>query len=136
MITAVQLNDHGQTFALDVNGVLYAWGENAQKTLGLGTGADGKIYTPTQVLADVRQILTTKKATYAVKTDGSVYQWGEVSSQTGNIRIAEPQQIKGLSDIREMYSIQNRQYAISNSGILYAWGDNSQNSLGIGEEHE
>ena len=74
-------NSH--SLALQVDGSLYAWGNN--RFGQLGTGDTTSRLEPTKIMEDVVSIFTTATCNAAVKRDGSVWLWGNTALYPGSL---------------------------------------------------
>ncbi|MCD1262051.1 RCC1 repeat-containing protein, partial [Paenibacillus athensensis] len=76
-ITLISAGDYN-TFAIDSNGQVYAWGYNGDGQLGLGNGNNTSTPTVISGLSDVIAITGGGgNTTIALKSDGSVWTWGD-----------------------------------------------------------
>ena len=85
-------NDH--SLALKSDGTVWAWGNNVEAQLGIGT-SNGTQATPAQVpgLTDVSAVAAGQWHTLALKGDGSLVAWGRTKlagSETIDDRAYEP----------------------------------------------
>lgn len=88
--------------ALERDGDVWCWGDNALQQLGNGSGAD--VLTPAQVtgVSGVIDIETGSDHVYALKDDGTVYGWG--TDDYGELGLGSPGTssaalISGLTDV-------------------------------------
>jgi alpha-tubulin suppressor-like RCC1 family protein len=130
-----------QTLAITSNGRMYAWGDNAQGELGLGTTTSATVPTlvPFFVLASTpTQVSAGGQSSMAVTANGSLYGWGNnVVSELGDgtttqrnapVKLALPGGI-GVSVVSEAA---DHGLAIGADGNLYAWGANPYGGIGNG----
>jgi len=131
------LKSNRHYFAIDANHALWAWGcnDNGQ----LGTGDKQERQTPIKVLENVKQVVTRRTFTVAVKRDGTVWSWGNNDSEWLGLGHGKdqyfPQQILALSNIKKIIiasGISNPYcFAISEEGRVFAWGENVAGQLGL-----
>jgi alpha-tubulin suppressor-like RCC1 family protein len=132
----------GHTLALAADGVVYAWGQNAQGQLGLGTADTGNHTTPAQVpgLSGIVAISAGYRYSLALKNDGTVYSWGQNadgelgngSLGTGNCAcVAVPAPVSGLTGVVSIAAGEGHGLAILQDGTVRAWGDNGAGQVGV-----
>jgi RHS repeat-associated protein len=123
------------TYALDDQGNLWAWGANVDGEVG--TSSTSAQATPVKVpLGGVSQIASSGLSAYAVLTNGTVYAWGDnAQGQLGlgtTTNESSPQPLVGFSNVRAVSAGYETAYAVKADGTVWAWGDNSQGELGAG----
>ncbi len=141
----------GETsYALSSSGAVYAWGENNDGQLGVGTVVTQ--VTPVEVLgvlgvgnlADITQISAGLDFALALNSSGNVYAWG--NNNDGQLGIGTlipttsdtPVEVlvalggAALANISEISANENTALALNSSGNVYAWGDNNDGQLGNG----
>jgi alpha-tubulin suppressor-like RCC1 family protein len=130
--------DH--SIALQDDGTIWVWGENADGQLGNG-GTTDKI-TPIKVtgITNVIEISAGWGYTHIVKSDGSIWSWGSGSS--GELGIGTttqssiPVQVKGvggtgfLGNIIDVSTGEQHILALKNDGTVYSWGSGGSGRLG------
>ena len=130
------------TIMTDINGDVYAWGENGNGQLGIDSSTDK--HTPEEVdeISDILAVAAGYKHSLALDKDGNVYAWGYNSS--GELGIGStsskdtPQQIEeddngdDFTDIVAIAAGYSHSLALKSDGTVWAWGDNSKGQLGIG----
>ena len=115
-------------FAKNVNGEIFAWGNNQDTQLGI-PGADGRLHTPTKLtfFADneIKDIKTGAYHTIFLKVDGSV--WGVGSSWEYQLGLGEdiyrtdiPMQI--IDNVKTISTGRRHSIVIKNDGTVWAWG--------------
>ncbi len=128
------------SFALVADGSVYAWGNNHDGQLGLGSV--GYQNTPQQILAlndkNIIAIAAGVGHSLALAADGSVYAWGDNGhGQLGLGHFGEqntPQQIPALNG-KQIIAIAVGNYnsfARAADGSVYVWGMNHYGALGFG----
>ncbi|WP_462159443.1 RCC1 domain-containing protein [Pseudoalteromonas sp. GB56] len=132
------VSNANHSFAIDVNGNLYAWGDNTFGQLGDGSKADKtkftKIEHPTDSELRWRSISTSESHTLAIDSDGKLWAWGQndqgqlgVGSTTESL---EPQLVSNLTHWQEVAAGNGFSFATTTSGQRYAWGTQSRGALG------
>ncbi|HET9656024.1 MAG TPA: putative Ig domain-containing protein, partial [Kineosporiaceae bacterium] len=126
------------TYAVGVDGSVWAWGWNMAGELGNGT-----LYSPSAVpvqvsgLTGVKAVAAGTETGYALKSDGTVWAWGAGGGGLlGNGLGADsktPVQVSGLTGITAIASTDGAAYALTGSGQVWAWGINQNGELPSGE---
>lgn len=119
-ISAIAANGEN-TYALDSNGDVWAWGLNTFNQLG---SAGNPSATPQKVpgLSSVMAIAAGHFSVLALKTDGSVWKSGD--------SLSAPTLVSGLSNITSIAANGSHYLAVDQSGALWSWGSNSNGQLG------
>lgn len=127
------------SLAIKNDGTLWAWGSNNSNSLGIGTGNQIIINTPTQIGIDNnwQKISAGEYNNLAIKNDGTLWAWGsnafgEVGNGTVNVIVSNPIQIGSDTDWQSIQTCYNFSLAIKNDGTLWAWGINSSGQFGNG----
>ncbi|WP_434384306.1 RCC1-like domain-containing protein [Melittangium boletus] len=123
-----------QSFALDGNGRVWAWGGNAQGQLGDGTNT-GRL-TPVLVpgLTQVVALATSASHVLALRADGTVWSWGE--SFAGVLGVDTPSSrnspapVPGLTDVVAVATGDLHALALRADGTVWSWGNNFRGELG------
>jgi alpha-tubulin suppressor-like RCC1 family protein len=136
-------------FALDKDGVLWAWGENSHGILGDGTNESR--FRPVKV--KVRDVIAFEAGegnhALAVKEDGNVWAWGfnykgqlgtggRSLSDQGSLSLGpeadrySPDIVRGVSDVKAVAAGGSHSIALVSDGSVWAWGANSDGQLGLG----
>ncbi|MDE3155355.1 MAG: chitobiase/beta-hexosaminidase C-terminal domain-containing protein [Acidobacteriota bacterium] len=124
------------SYALQSDGTVWAWGDNAWGELGDGTLTNR--LTPVQVsgLSDVIAIAAGTSHALAVKSDGTVWAWGKnASGQLGDGTTSTrsvPTQVSSLTGVIAVAAGDTFSLALTSDGTVWAWGDNSAGQLGDG----
>ncbi len=137
-------------FGITTSGALYAWGYNAQGSLGLGN-TTSPVSSPTAVLGSLNclQVLAADSnsnsgfaTVCALTSTGQVYCWGY--NGTGNcgqnsVSVASyssPVLVVGGLTYQEIFGIGQTQnpsfWGLTIAGDLYGWGGNTLGVLGTG----
>ena len=129
-------------FATNLDGSLWAWGDNWQGRLGVGSTAE-VITVPTQVGIDTdwKYVQTFHLSTFALKQDGSLWAWGDnwqgmLGVESTAELITVPTQVGTDTDWKTIYNGGFLAFALKLDGTLWAWGDNWQGTLGVGSTAE
>lgn len=113
-----------ESFVIDGNGALWAWGDNLFGQLGDGTDVDRSL--PVKVLEGVRSVSAGESHTYAVLEDNTLWAWGRnVSNAFPN----EPDTMAGsftpvkiMDDVASASTGVCTHLAVKTDGTLLAWG--------------
>lgn len=134
--------------ALDASGNVWAWGDNDDGQLGLGTADpnddfdDIDRFIPEQVttLSQVVMISRGFDHTLALDASGNVWAWGKnTDGQLGDGTTDDrdhPVQVPGLSGVVSILGASATSYAILADGTVWAWGENTYGNLGAGVEDD
>lgn len=136
-------------FALDENGALYAWGSDANGTLGTGGQTDvfpvTPVSTPAQTLmpsgvaAYSAVAVTMGGAIFALGDDEQWYSWGYngyFELDEGGINRSTPDLVPTPNgvDFIDIVGGGYTAYAIGSDGLLYGWGLNGSGQVGAGSD--
>jgi len=122
--------------ALNADGDLFAWGDNASGALGNGTLQSTA--NPVSIEADIKftQISAGFDHALALSDSGYVYAWGsnEYGQLGSNISdpITQPTPVSALSETVCVAVSAGKHFslALSETGQIYAWGNNASFQLG------
>ncbi len=153
-ITSVSASGGSFACALNTNGGVQCWGQDATGELGNGIREDGgdQVHTtPVQVsglTSGVKQISAGVKSACAVTTGGAVRCWGDNTSfQLGNSALnglrstdyvhslysSTPVEVSGLDGPATQVAVgSDFACALLDSGEVECWGDDSSGQLGDG----
>ena len=125
------------TVAVRADGSLWAWGNNANGQLGLGS-TGGQQASPVRVGLDTNWASVAAGGTHtvAIKTDGSLWAWGNnASGQLGLSNTTSqntPQRVGTSTSWASVAAGSAHTVAIQADNTLYAWGLNDNGQLGLG----
>lgn len=128
----------GFTLAIDDNGALWAWGDNAWGALGIDDTRNIDNYPPQKIGNDTnwQKLEAGSSFALALKADGTLWSWGyNYNGQLGhgdNARQYKPKQIGTATDWHFITANQEQSLAIKQDGTLWGWGDNLFSQLGDG----
>jgi RHS repeat-associated protein len=132
-----QVRGGRHSLALDASGQVWAWGDNSEGQLGLGT-TDGSSDTPVAVpgLNNVAALAAGRFHSIALRNDGTVWVWGgNARGQLGlgaGVSANVPTQIVGLTDVVAIATHLDHTLALTLDGAVWAWGANDRGQLGDG----
>ena len=121
------------TLALDVNGTLWAWGNNRHGSLGNGTTEDR--HSPVQIMQDVTFIATGAANSFAITSDSTLWAWGnntfgQLGDGTTENRCSPVQIMQNVVEVASGGG--NHTLAVTADGTLWTWGLNTLGQLGDG----
>lgn len=96
--------------ALSNNGIIFAWGDNTYKQIGVGIKEGTKIWTPMKVNfpanADIYRVYASLNSSFALSIEGKVYAWGgNADGQLGLSSLVDtevPKLIENLPEIGDL----------------------------------
>lgn len=120
------------SFAIDRQGGLWAWGYNQQG--GLGDGSTIMRALPVQIGNDFSQVSGNVNHTLAIKTDGTLWAWGNGSENvfgngTQRFETAPVLVGSGFASVAAGYT---HGVALRVDGSVWTWGRNDVGQLGVG----
>jgi alpha-tubulin suppressor-like RCC1 family protein len=128
------------SFAISTAGSLWAWGNGANGSLGLGNTTSYS--SPKQIGAltnwsIVSASQSSQQSTAALKTDGTLWSWGINSyGQLGlgnTISYSSPKQIGALTDWSDISFGRRFCIAKKTNSTIWSWGQNNSGKLGQGD---
>jgi alpha-tubulin suppressor-like RCC1 family protein len=136
LTAAAVVAGQNQSFLLDSDGTVWAWGDNGSGQLGDGTTTPRLVPTRLNRLTGIRAIASGYYHTLAIRTDGTLLAWGNNSvGQLGDGTTTprpSPTPVPGLSSIVAVAAGITHSLALTTDGRVYAWGSNSTGQLGDG----
>ena len=128
------------TLAIQTNGTLWVWGNNASGELGLNTSyASLPFYiSPIQLgtLSTWTSVSAYNNDSMAIQSPGTLWTWG--ANNYGQLGLSDltsrssPTQVGRLSTWSRVACGYRFAAAIQNNGTLWSWGSNSYGQLGVG----
>ncbi len=122
--------------ALQTNGTVWAWGQNAFGQLGNGTYDATNAPVPVPGLSNIVALAAGFGHSLALDASGRVWGWGRNSyGQLGVPDLSDallPLQAPGLSNIMAICAGRDHSLALDSSGTIWAWGANGHGQLGNG----
>lgn len=133
-----------QSFAIDSDGALYAWGDNDYGKLG--NADDGDQTSPARVVMtgvlagkQVVGVASGNEHTVAVTADGGLYSWGRgfLLGRDGNTTSNVPVAVETSGVLQDKVVVAvgaapTTSFAIDAEGVAYAWGESDYGELGDG----
>lgn len=95
------------SLAIDLNGQVWAWGENGSGQLGDGSGLSSDFPVPVFLPTAAQAISARCFVSSAVLIDGSVWVWGETPTEFGPNIFPQPQMIYEISNATAVASGMN-----------------------------
>lgn len=112
-----------ESFVIDGNGTLWAWGDNIWGQLGDGTTEDRAL--PVKVLEGVRSVSAGEGHTYAVLEDNTLWAWGRNVSNAfpdADDLVSSPVPLNIMDDVASVSTGVCTHLALKTDGSLWAWG--------------
>jgi alpha-tubulin suppressor-like RCC1 family protein len=137
------------SLALQNDGTVWAWGENAHGVLGDGTN-ESRFSPVRSKLTDVKAMDAGESGHgLAVRSDGNVWSWGyDYMGQLGKGGVSmhsldrlplgpeadsyNPDIVRGLSSVKAVAAGGSHSVALATDGTVWTWGSNSDGQLGQG----
>ena len=117
-----------QSFAIDVNGQVWAWGANSRGQLGIGTTTTLEV-KPKKVSSGQKfyRVSGGNEHTIALANDGSVWAWGtnvywQLGITDGTGGSAVPKKVPGVSGVVQIAAGGDFSLALTDMGEVWAWG--------------
>ena len=110
-----------ESFVIDGNGTLWAWGDNQWGQLGDGTTEDRS--RPVRVLEGVRSVSAGESHTYAVLEDNTLWAWGRNVSNAfpgADDLISSPVPLNIMDDVASVSTGVCTHLAVKTDGSLWA----------------
>jgi alpha-tubulin suppressor-like RCC1 family protein len=127
------------SFAVDVNGHAWAWGNNRQGQLGNGTTANSSLPVAVRMPAGVEfTVITAGAHTVALDKNGQAWAWGdnhdgELGDGTTNDS-STPVRVRMPAGVRFMAIAAGTDFtvALDQDDRAWTWGNNDTHQLGLG----
>lgn len=137
-VKAITSSDGYVSYAVENNGLLWAWGLNDKGLLGNGMSLpETYLDIPPCVmltkvkLEDVVAVSAGDTNAMALKSDGTVWVWG--AQLDGQVYLA-PTQVNGLDNVNTISAGSGFYVALKNDGTVWTWGSNNLGALGDGKD--
>ena len=128
------------TMALKTDDTLWAWGDNDNGQLGLGSTAEKNSPTRVDPGSTWKAVSCGYDYTLAIKSNGSLWAWGDNGDgQLGLGSTAQkdkPTEVDPGSTWTAVSAGYDDTLAIQSNGTLWGWGDNGDGELGLNNENE
>jgi alpha-tubulin suppressor-like RCC1 family protein len=125
------------TFAKTSTNVLWAWGRNNYRQLGVGTVAS--LSSPTQLTgnnnSDWLSVSSRQGSTLAVKTNGTIWGWGQAINGIIGARFAEsnsPIQVFASTGWTGAEIVGNTAIGLKTDNTIWSWGSQANGYGGLG----
>jgi len=135
--------DNNESFAVDNQGNLWAWGQNTNGQLGIGTTTNTNLPVQVPGISGAVAVSSSQYHTLVLKSDGTVWGWGaNTSGQVGNGAMTpwetQPVQVMAaagqpLQGIVAVSAGASHTLSLDNQGNVWAWGANGSGQLGNGD---
>ena len=135
----VETTASGTVIGLKTNGIIWAWGSNANGEVGDGTTVNKTVATEDTSSSFWRDISVGFYHVLALKGDGTLWAWG-VNHQ-GHLGLGDttdrstPTQVGTDKDWVKISAGASHSLALKADGTLYSWGWNGAGELGIGSNN-
>ncbi len=123
------------SLAVDSDGDVWAWGDNAKGQLGIGSTTDKSVPQRISQLSDIIAVSAGYQHSLALEDDGTVWAWGDntygqlgIDSSASSLRT--PEQVEGLENIVAISCGYYHSLALKADGSVWAWGYNNKGQLG------
>ncbi|CAN92005.1 BNR repeat domain protein [Sorangium cellulosum So ce56] len=133
-ITAIVTGEE-HSLALRQDGTVWAWGNNGNGQLGVGTAKASQVPVKIPTLNGVTAIAAGANHSLAVRGDGTVWAWGNnAHGQLGDgttSQRSEPVQVSELGQVLRVAGGTGHSLALKADGTVWAFGSNSHGQLGV-----
>lgn len=121
------------SFAIDVNGTLYGWGNNADGQVDPSSSST-YIYKPQKLMTGVTEVSAGERHTVAILEDGKAVGWG--SNSFGELGFSSNERINTvttlMTDAADIAAGDDFTVIVSKDGAVYVCGSNDNGQLGTG----
>jgi alpha-tubulin suppressor-like RCC1 family protein len=113
--------------AVKQDGTVWAWGDNGNGQLGLGTTTASLVPTQIPTLSGVKSVTATWARSFAVNTDGTVMGWGSGAwgalgdGTWGDFNQLTPKLVPGVTSVVEL-SASSHTLVRRSDGSIWGWG--------------
>lgn len=125
---------NGFSLALKNDGTVWAWGNNGNGQLGIGTTTSTNRPTQVSSLSGMTAVACGSQHSLALKDDGTVWAWGcNNYGQLGNGTTTStnlPTLVNGITNAIAVAAGDRHSMAILSDGTIVSWGDNNRGQLG------
>lgn len=125
--------------ALKDDGTVWAWGNNAQYQLGIGSVVTTRNYAAQVTgVSNIVRIQSGFHHSYAIDRDGFLWAWGNnANGQVGNgnnspTSVSTPYKITSITNVIDVSGGNYHSVALTDNGSVYTWGGGSNGELGQG----
>lgn len=122
--------------ALQADGSVRSWGDDASGQLGVGRSLVSAIPIAVAGVTGIIAIASGYSHVIALKADGNVLAWGKnANGQLGDgtrVGRSTPVPVLGLADVVRIWAGGGRNLAQARDGSIWAWGENGAGELGDG----
>ncbi len=131
----------GHVLAIKTDGTLWAWGNNQNGALGLGSAITLQ-YSPARVgsRSDWAMVAAGSNHSVAITTSGQLFVWGSntlgqlgLGGESNTSPIYTPTQVGASHTWVHAAGHVGHTVAVNNLGEVYAWGNNANGQLGLGD---
>jgi alpha-tubulin suppressor-like RCC1 family protein len=124
------------SLAVKPDGTVWAWGDNSNGEIGVGSTAIYCYPAQVQGLSSMQSVGAGYNFSVALKVDGTVWAWGaNASGQIGDgttTQRTSPVQVNGLGGVTAISAGYQFCLALKSDGSVWAWGYNGCGQLGDG----
>lgn len=117
------------SYALDLNGTVWSWGDNRNGQLGIGTYENSSVPVKIKGLSNIKEISAQFVHAIALDGDGNVWQWGD---NFVNNKSNVPVKVEDLENIVAISEGSGFSLALKSDGTVWAWGTNAYGQFGDG----
>ena len=139
MVTAVsgwpllsRMECSGHCLAVDVDGNVWAKGNNFYGQLGDGSNINKTLPVRLTALSGIKEVAVGGNYSYAISSTGALYSWGDYFLNGRDDRIANnsPSLVPSLSGVQEIAVGTNDRLVRLSDGTVWGWGANQLGELG------
>lgn len=127
---------YSHSLALDIHGLVWAWGANYEGQLGDGTTTGRTAAGRVADLSGIIAIAAGATHSLALDDQGQAYAWGgNYYGQLGRgdtTNGTTPVGVSGMSEARGIAAGDSHSLTVDDQGLVWAWGNNDYGQLGDG----